>query len=537
MSASDSDKLAANKARISALIEGAAETGSDARPDPAPAPKAKPARGGRKRKAAADGAGGEADEPRGRAAAQSAVMALIERCDLWHAPDETPYATVTLDGRRETVPLRSRRFRNWLALTVFEQTGETIGKGKVEDALAVFEGRATRYGAEREPWLRVGWQGGRIYVDLGDKTWRVVEISATGWRLIANPGLPFVRRPGMIALPVPEAGYELSELVPFVNAETDHDFTLIVGWLIGAFREGAPFAVLAIGGRQGSGKSVLTKLLRRLIDPNVADIRSPAREERDLIIWAKNGRVIAMDNISRIEPWMADALCRIANGAGFSTRSLNTDDEEMIFAGRRPIIINSIPEVATVAPDLAERTMSVSLRVIQRHERRTEREMAAAWEVARPRVLGTLFDGLSAGLANIDTVEPDELPRMADFVAFVTACEPGLGWEPGTFAKAFAVKSAALTEASFQNSALCVAIEKLLADLPRRHWKSPPTELLAELTARADEATKRQRSWPGTPQALGSMIKRLAPLLETHGILVDTGKSEDRYIALTQAER
>jgi hypothetical protein len=45
---------------------------------------------------------------------------------------------------------------------------------------------------------------------------------------------------------------------------------LIVAWLLATLRSGGPFPLLAISGEQGSAKTVLSKLLRALVDPNLA---------------------------------------------------------------------------------------------------------------------------------------------------------------------------------------------------------------------------------------------------------------------------
>jgi hypothetical protein len=48
------------------------------------------------------------------------------------------------------------------------------------------------------------------------------------------------------------------------------DFVLIVAWLLAALRSSGPYPLLAISGEQGSAKTVLSKLLKALIGPNLA---------------------------------------------------------------------------------------------------------------------------------------------------------------------------------------------------------------------------------------------------------------------------
>jgi len=63
----------------------------------------------------------------------------------------------------------------------------------------------------------------------------------------------------------------------------------VTAWLMAALRHGGPYPLLVIAGEQGSAKTVLSKMMRALVDPNVAPVRSLPREERDLFIAANNG--------------------------------------------------------------------------------------------------------------------------------------------------------------------------------------------------------------------------------------------------------
>src|SRR5205807_197923 len=116
-------------------------------------------------------------------------------------------------------------------------------------------------------------------------------------------------------------------------------WTLLVGWLLGAFSPHGPYAMLALHGEQGSAKSTTARILRSLIDPNTSDLRSEPRNARELMIAATDGWVLAFDNLSDIQSWLSDALCRLSTGGGFATRQLHTDDEEVLFDAQRPLLI------------------------------------------------------------------------------------------------------------------------------------------------------------------------------------------------------
>jgi hypothetical protein len=164
----------------------------------------------------------------------------------------------------------------------------------------------------------------------------------------------------MQPLPLPVRGGSIEALAPFLNLASDNDFVLVVAWLLGALRAGGPFPVLAIAGEQGSAKTVLSKLLRAVIDPSVAPVRALPRDERELFIAASNGHVLAFDNLSGLPPWLSDTLCRLTSGGAFSTRRLFTDQDEILFAAARPVILNGIEDIIT-RPDLADRAILLML--------------------------------------------------------------------------------------------------------------------------------------------------------------------------------
>jgi hypothetical protein len=214
----------------------------------------------------------------------------------------------------------------------------------------------------------------------------------------------------MLPLPVPERGGSIEALRSFLNLSSQNDFVLIVAWLLAALRSGGPYPLLAVSGEQGSAKTVLSKLLRALVDPNVAAVRALPREERELMIAANNGHLLAFDNLSGMSPWLSDALCRLASGGSFAVRQLYTNDEEVLFKAARPTLLNGIEDVIG-RPDLADRAIFLTLGPIREEHRRSESELWREFELARPSILGALLDAAAHGLEALGSVHLDRLPR------------------------------------------------------------------------------------------------------------------------------
>src|SRR6476620_4725938 len=239
-----------------------------------------------------------------------------------------------------------------------------------------------------------------------------------------NPPVRFRRSAGTQPLPLPLRGGSIDSLAPFLNLASENDFVLVVAWLLGALRAGGPYPVLAIAGEQGSAKTVLSKLLRALIDPSVAPVRTLPRDERELFIAASNGHVLAFDNLSGLPAWLSDTLCRLTSGGAFSTRRLFTDQDEIPFAAARPILLNGIEEVITRS-DLADRAILLMLAPIAERQRRPETALWRESELSRPHILGALPDAAAHGVRMLPHVRLKRLPRMADFALWVAACETG----------------------------------------------------------------------------------------------------------------
>jgi putative DNA primase/helicase len=459
------------------------------------------------------------------------LIGCCEFVDLWHDANRSAYASFPVNGHVEHWPIRSRDFRMWLSDQFYMTTGGAIGGQALEDGIRILEARAVNHGPQFDPFIRIGEDAGRLYLDLCDNQWRAIEINNTAWRIVEKPPLKMIRAPAMRPIATPVAGGMIEELRQFVNVKTDADFMLTVAWLVAALRNKGPFPVLAVGGEQGSGKSVVSRMLRLLIDPAAAPIRAVPKDDRDLVVSASNSWLLVFDNLSAVPGWLSDALCRLATGSGFATRMLHTDNSEMIFEAARPIILNGIPSLTDRA-DLADRSVTIHLATIPEDRRKPEDELWAEFEEARPRITGALLDAVSAALRNVGEIKLERSPRMADFAKWITAAEPGLGWEPGAFLDAYDENRRNVSETAFEADSVAVAITNFIVTEKSDGWEGTPTELLGELNNRTADGIRKARSWPLTPQALGNRVDRIAPLLRGKGFTIERRHSTRRTIII-----
>jgi hypothetical protein len=439
---------------------------------------------------------------------------------LFHTANYEAFATIYVRDHFETWRVKDTHFKRWISGLYYAKERKAPSDAHLAAALNVLEGQALHEGSEQAVHVRVAEHETRIYIDLANDRWESVEITASGWRVTSDCPVKFRRTPGMQALPTPVTGGSLGEIRQFVNVGTEELFVLVLGWLVGALRPAGPYPVLVIEGNQGSAKTTTSRLLRVLVDPNTAPLRSIPKNERDLMIAADNGWCQAFDNVSEVPPWMSDCFCRLSTGGGFSIRRNYTDDEEKLFNAMRPLMLNGI-SVGIERADLLDRSLIIRLDEIQDEKRMPEKRFWAEVENVKPRILGALLDAVSCALRRLPEIWIEKPPRMADFAYWVTAADPALGCPEGAFLRAYKANREDANELALESS-LLVPFLKAIAE--RGGWSGTASELLTLLN-KENGVDRRQQGWPKTPAALSGQLRRLLPSLNSTGIIVQMQKT------------
>ena len=329
----------------------------------------------------------------------------------------------------------------------------------LQDALGILDARAMHDGREEEVFVRVAGDADRIFIDLGDASWRAVRIDSAGWCLVSDPPVRFRRPAGLRPLPEPARGGTIDRLGDFVNIEAA-ELLLLIAWLAAALRPSGPYPILVLIGEQGSAKSTLARLARRLVDPHASPLRCEPKESRDLMVGAVNGWVLALDNLSTIWAWLSDSLCRLSTGGGFATRTLYSNDEETFLDATRPVILTGITDFVNRG-DLIDRALFLHLAVIPEENRRTESAFWRDFEAALPQLFGALLDAVAGGLRLLPEVKPAAVPRMADFAVFGDAVSRALGNPPGTFLDAYRQNRRDANESAVEDNPVAGAVREL----------------------------------------------------------------------------
>jgi hypothetical protein len=460
-------------------------------------------------------------------------LVLESGIEFFHDPDQRGWACMCVDGHWENHPIRSRPFQLFLLRSYYRETGQSPGAQALRAALELCAAKALFDGEECPIHPRTACHRGKLYLDLCDRAWRAVDIDGEGWRIVDRPPPRFHRTRGSQPLPAPEHGGELEELRRFLNV--DHQgWTLIRAFLVAALRPGMPCPILVAKGEQGAGKTTACRIISALIDPRTGSLRGVPREVRDLTAAARNSWIVCFDNLSHLPDELADAACRLATGGGFGGRELYSDHDQAVFDATRPLVLNAIPDLGSARPDFLDRALIVEFLDIKSEVRRDEAQFWREFEQARPRILGALLDAVTAGLRNLPNVRLDQLPRMADFAIWVSACEESLGMKPGEALASYQSNRVEAQNLALESSPLYEPVAKLAQE----GFCGTVAELLARLNSMMSESMRRSARWPKAPNALGNALRRMASNLRAAGIDIQFSRADilgRRVVSLTRA--
>lgn len=454
----------------------------------------------------------------GKPRPQSAVLISIGQThDLFHDHGGDAYAKVNTGARTAVMAISGSEYREVLGRDYFAASGKGANRNAVSDAVSTLSAIAKYDGREEAVFLRVADTEHGIEVDLGDNTGDAVIVTSAGWT-IDVPTVNF-RRSGK-AMPLPQPlNADFGLIWNYVNVTTE-DRPLVAAWLLAALRPRGPYPILLLIGEQGTGKSVTSRVLKRLTDPSAVTLRPPPREERDLQVAAISSWCVALDNLSGINPQLSDCLCRLSTGGGFAARKLYSDTDETLIEVQRPVIVNGIDDIAS-RPDLADRCLHMLLPPLV--SRRTEAEIEQDFTRDAPAIFAAVLDGLAMATKNQAAVRLDRPPRMADFATWAVAGLPALGFTRDDFLAAYSRNREHLADLAVEASPVASALVMFMA--VRATWTGSSADLLGRLADTSPGAASSQ-SWPRSAKGLMGALRRVAPALRSAGLAVEHSRTE-----------
>jgi hypothetical protein len=461
--------------------------------------------------------GNEKDKP-----SQADILIRIATGEayLFHDEARDGYASLPINGHRETWPLRSKFFKQWLVRQYYEQTEKSPNNEALRQALNVIEAKAVFDGPEIKLSLRVAEHEGALWYDLANKAWQAVKITPDGWEVINNPPILFRRFKNTTAQVLPQKGGSFDLLRKYINLKDEEDWLLLTALIAHAFVPGVPHAIPVFYGDKGAAKTTAQRVIRKLIDPAVRDTMTLPTDKNELVLMLMTNYAPCFDNLDGLSPWQSDMLCQAATGGGISKRELYTDMEEVILSFLRCPMLNGINLVAS-RDDLLDRCVLFKLERIAEEERKTEAEFWREFEEDRPYILGAIFDVLTKALQIYQHVKLPALPRMADFATWGYAIMEAAGGKGEAFLRAYRKNIAGAVEEAVANDVVGAAIAEFMED--KDEWTGTATDLM-EALKELPSVNEKDKAWPKRPNTLTRRLNNLKSALADYGIKVQTGK-------------
>jgi hypothetical protein len=483
-----------------------------------------------------------------------------ESKELWHNSSKVAFATISRLGHLEHFKLDSQDYRDFLH-EKFGELNKTVTKIETEDGeeeeqveepapkrAAVDEAiyqlaaraRNKRWHKEYSPRVRLNYDRGALWLDLGGPDWKCVRIDSQDWEIRNRCDAKVIRGTGAHGLPEPVRGGNIQDLRQFLNVQNDEAFVLCVGALMGAYNPFGNYVATFFCGPSGSAKTTAMRVTRRLIDPHEIDER-PLGDVRDFLHGLTNTHVLAFENVSGISDRQSDEICRLCTGTGIAEREHFKQGAEWQTRAHCPVMVNGIPGRLAEKDDLIARSVTISFQHLGRNFKSDD----AFWNhfnEARPELLGCVFDGLVGALRMRRDFQDDndaiakellgygDWPRFVDTVVFVEAACRAMGFPPGAYIEAFRNNQGSAIRWLADHHPICVGIKEMIA--VRGRFRGSPEQLYQLIKPYVTKPEVEYRLDGKFPVNSSTMMRyelnrAITPLEKVYGIRVRTGLSNN----------
>ena len=261
--------------------------------------------------------------------------------------------------------------------------------------------------------------------------------------------------------------------------DKDKDNTLLLKcYIISLFIPEIPKPILLLHGEQGGAKSTFQELIKMLVDPSIIQTLTFPRDTNEFIQQLSHNYIAYYDNVSVIQKWISDLLCRAVTGSSFSKRALWTNDDDFYYNFKRIVGINGIDLAATKA-DLLDRSIIIQTERIDKKERKKIKKIWEKFNQLTPYVLGYIFDILvkvlryKAEHGEIDF--PNGLNRMADWEEYAEIISRCMGNPEGEFQRVYQENIGVQIDEAIAASPLSQAVIELMSDKKEENESSSTT--------------------------------------------------------------
>lgn len=456
--------------------------------------------------------------------------------DLFLSDNGKPYITIYKTTRQKTYSLESRQFRDYLNM---ELIGKKLKASQMlkDEIIEELVSRAHANPDKKKVFIRLANCEDTIIFDLCDEEDRFLFVGKDGFSIKQYSPVPFIRPTKLEKMPQPkliERDKFLSMFKKWFGIESKNHWLLILAFIFKCWhRDNGAYPILIIEGPHGSGKTTLSKRLKKIIDPTNPPFLSPPKTPEDIVIASVHSFLLVFDNITTLTHEISDYFCRLSTGGGYTKRQLYSDDNEVVHILFRPSIINGISEPSH-QPDLLDRVLLIELDPLPNENRLSEMELETQFYNDLPYLFYGCIDLFSECLVELPSVRTTNLPRLTEYSRMGISLEKVLNLPAGEFLKTFFDNDKEKVERMLLEDELGGAIYKRFLRLvrlkdigPQRYetdnlfLQGTATELIEKIFSEGRGKSNIGKYGPSGPRAFSIQLRKIEPALKAIGINVN----------------
>ncbi|HAS6026990.1 TPA: hypothetical protein I7142_23735 [Vibrio vulnificus] len=427
---------------------------------------------------------------------------------------------------RLTYLSRSPRFAQILREEMMITEGLALDKSQIDEIAEKLNGIAGIAKHVSFTHLRVAATecgNGRI-LDVGDEAGTQYQLKDGKVSVISEGSDQlFISSGDAEALPPLAEQGDWKKLLPYLNMEKKHQF-LFIAWLLHTMTlvrdPDTAYPILVIYGGQGTGKSTFCKrIIRALLDPRAAKIKSFPNKKENLAIALQNEFTSIYDNMRSLTKSWSDYLCIVATYGVEEKRKLYSDGDSVKFDLHGSLVLNGIHDFIE-EPDLASRSIYISMKQLSAEQRVNGKVMLQSLEEDLSEIYTGLLELLAKILDVLPTVSIKKAGRLNEFSRFLAAFEVVTKVPEGYLQDLYLKNQQESALESLYLNKLAKPLIQLAQKAGVQGRKYTPTELYEELV-RVTPFHEQKGEFPENPIQFGLRVDGLMSSLGMAGIRVE----------------
>lgn len=460
---------------------------------------------------------------------------MVSKYPVKRTPSEM-LVQVEQNGTKKNIPIQSVEFSSYIIKGFKDNYGVFPSKHTIKDCIDYKIAEAYECEITNVHKRVAIMEDHSVVYDLRNGS--CVKITRDGWNIIENDGMTFSERPEQSPQVTPlkcENGWEL--LWKYLNL-TEGEKLLYTAYIVACLYPKFTLPAITINGPRRSGKSTLSKILKTIIDPSVAETEIFPESIDDLKVTLNKSHYVTFDNMSKLTKKQSDFLCSVVTGTAIISRKKFCNADAFLISLKNSFCMNGITQYVK-RDDLAERVLFFNSQTMPT-EKILDEKLWENFEKDLPFIMGGIFDLLSKSLKDYPTSNRTSPIRWGDFYRFAYCTAENMGKRGAEFDEVLEETQSTEEKTDFEENPLV----KLIVDFVEEcegEWESSPEQLHRFLINHMKEDAKYKYYSNIFPKSANQMSRKLFEIqtsLLSVGINLERDKNVNgRIIRLAQKEK